>query len=53
MNTIVGRGSKNDFRDFAVLLHATMISWLEMLKAVYLVFTLRPWHKNVIPRQIS
>lgn len=28
--------------------HATVTRWLEILKAIYLVFTLRPWHKNVI-----
>ena len=22
-------------------------NWLEMLEALYMVFTLRPWHKNI------
>lgn len=28
--------------------HATITRWLDVLKAIYLIFTLRPWHKNVI-----
>ncbi|HNZ10814.1 MAG: hypothetical protein BWX99_02085 [Deltaproteobacteria bacterium ADurb.Bin151] len=28
--------------------HATVTRWLDMLKAIYMVFTLRPWHKNII-----
>ena len=28
--------------------HATVSRWLEILKAIYLIFTLRPWHKNII-----
>jgi len=28
--------------------HATISRWLDILKAIYLVFTLRPWHKNII-----
>lgn len=27
--------------------HATITRWLDVLKAIYLIFTLRPWHKNV------
>ncbi|MBN1664543.1 MAG: ATP-binding protein [Deltaproteobacteria bacterium] len=28
--------------------HATITRWLDVLQAIYLVFTLRPWHRNVI-----
>lgn len=28
--------------------HATISRWLDTLKAIYLLFTIRPWHKNVI-----
>jgi len=28
--------------------HATITRWLDVFKALYLVFTLRPWHKNII-----
>jgi uncharacterized protein len=28
--------------------HATISRWLDMLKAIYLVFTIRPWHKNIV-----
>jgi predicted AAA+ superfamily ATPase len=27
--------------------HATVSRWLDVLKSIYLIFTLRPWHKNV------
>jgi uncharacterized protein len=27
--------------------HATIVRWLNILKAIYLIFTLRPWHKNI------
>jgi len=27
--------------------HATITRWLDILKAIYLIFTLRPWHKNI------
>ena len=27
--------------------HATISRWLDILKAIYLIFTLRPWHKNI------
>lgn len=28
--------------------HATISHWLDILKAIYLIFSLRPWHKNII-----
>lgn len=27
--------------------HATVSRWLDILKAIYLIFSLRPWHKNI------
>jgi len=27
--------------------HATITRWLDIFKAIYLIFTLRPWHKNI------
>ncbi len=27
--------------------HATISRWLDILKTIYLIFTLRPWHKNI------
>lgn len=27
--------------------HATVSRWLDILKAIYLIFTLRPWHKHI------
>lgn len=27
--------------------HATISRWLDILKVIYLIFTLRPWHKNI------
>ena len=27
--------------------HATITRWLDILKAIYLIFTLHPWHKNI------
>lgn len=27
--------------------HATISRWLDVLKSIYLIFTLRPWHKNI------
>jgi predicted AAA+ superfamily ATPase len=27
--------------------HATISRWLDILKAIYLIFTLRPWYKNI------
>jgi predicted AAA+ superfamily ATPase len=27
--------------------HTTVVNWIEILKELYLVFTIRPWHKNI------
>jgi predicted AAA+ superfamily ATPase len=40
--------SVNSIREDIGYHHATISRWIDVLKAIYLVFTLRPWHKNII-----
>ncbi len=39
--------SINSIREDTGYHHATITRWIDMLKTVYLVFTLRPWHKRI------
>lgn len=40
--------SMNSLREDIGCHHQTVIHWLEALKELYLVFTLRPWHLNIL-----
>ena len=40
--------SVNSIREDTGYHHATISRWLDVLKAIYLVFVLRPWHKNIV-----
>jgi predicted AAA+ superfamily ATPase len=40
--------SINSLREDIGCHHQTLIHWLEVLKELYLVFTLRPWHRNIL-----
>jgi predicted AAA+ superfamily ATPase len=39
--------SINSLREDIGTHHSTLVNWLEILKELYLIFTIRPWHKNV------
>ncbi len=39
--------SVNSIREDIDYHHTTISRWIEALKTIYLVFTIRPWHKNV------
>jgi hypothetical protein len=39
--------SVNSLREDFGAHHSTLVNWLEILKELYLIFTIRPWHKNV------
>jgi predicted AAA+ superfamily ATPase len=43
-----GSLSVNSIREDIGYHHATISRWIDVLKAIYLVFTIRPWHKNII-----
>jgi len=40
--------SINSLREDTGCHHATITNWLEILKELYLIFTIRPWHKNIL-----
>ena len=40
--------SVNSIREDTGYHHATISRWIDVLKAIYLVFVLRPWHKNIV-----
>ncbi|MCX5816029.1 MAG: ATP-binding protein [Proteobacteria bacterium] len=40
--------SINSLREDTGYHHATIANWLEILKELYLIFTIRPWHKNIL-----
>lgn len=39
--------SVNSLREDLNCHHSTVLNWLEILKEVYLVFTIRPWHRQI------
>lgn len=39
--------SVNSIKEDTGYHHSTISRWIDVLKAIYLVFTLRPWHKNI------
>jgi len=40
--------SVNALREDTGYHHATIVNWLEILKELYLIFTIRPWQKSII-----
>jgi hypothetical protein len=39
--------SVNSLREDLNFHHSTVVKWIEILKEVYLVFTIRPWHRQI------
>jgi predicted AAA+ superfamily ATPase len=39
--------SVNSLREDLNVHHSTVVKWIEILKEVYLVFTIRPWHRQI------
>ena len=40
--------STNSLREDMGYHHATIANWIEILKELYLVFTIRPWHRAIV-----
>jgi predicted AAA+ superfamily ATPase len=40
--------SINSLREDLNCHHGTIVNWIEILKELYLVFTIRPWHRNIM-----
>jgi predicted AAA+ superfamily ATPase len=40
--------SLNSLREDLSIHHGTIANWLNILQALYLVFTIRPWHQNLL-----
>lgn len=40
--------SINSLREDTGYHHATIVNWLEILKELYLIFTIRPWQKTIV-----
>jgi len=40
--------SINSLREDLGCHHSTIVNWIEILKELYLVFTIRPWHRNIL-----
>ncbi len=40
--------SINSLREDLGYHHSTLVNWINILKELYLVFTIRPWHKNIL-----
>ena len=40
--------SINSLREDLGYHHRTITNWIEILKELYLVFTIRPWHRNIL-----
>jgi predicted AAA+ superfamily ATPase len=40
--------STNSLREDMGYHHATIANWIEVLKELYLVFTIRPWHRAIV-----
>lgn len=39
--------SVNSLREDLSVHHSTIVKWIDVLKEVYLVFTIRPWHRQI------
>ena len=40
--------SINSLREDLGVHHGTLVNWIEVLKELYLIFTIRPWHRNIL-----
>jgi predicted AAA+ superfamily ATPase len=40
--------SINSLREDLGYHHSTLVNWINILRELYLVFTIRPWHKNIL-----
>jgi len=40
--------SINSLREDLGYHHSTLVNWINILKELYLVFTIRPWHKDIL-----
>lgn len=40
--------SINSLREDLGIHHGTLVNWIEVLKELYLIFTIRPWHRNIL-----
>jgi len=40
--------SINSLREDIGYHHSTLVNWINIIKELYLVFTIRPWHKNIL-----
>ncbi|HSB05678.1 MAG TPA: ATP-binding protein [Thermodesulfobacteriota bacterium] len=40
--------SINSLREDLGYHHSTLVNWINIIKELYLVFTLRPWHRNIL-----
>jgi hypothetical protein len=40
--------SINSLREDLGYHHSTLVNWIDILKGLYLVFTIRPWHRNIL-----
>ncbi len=40
--------SINSLREDLGYHHSTLVNWINILKELYLVFTVRPWHRNIL-----
>ena len=40
--------SINSLREDLAYHHSTLVNWINILKELYLVFTVRPWHRNIL-----
>jgi len=40
--------SINSLREDLGYHHSTLVNWINILRELYLIFTIRPWHRNII-----
>jgi len=40
--------SINSLREDLGYHHSTLVNWIDILRELYLVFTIRPWHRNIL-----
>jgi predicted AAA+ superfamily ATPase len=40
--------SINSLREDLGYHHSTLVNWINIIKELYLVFTIRPWHRNIL-----
>ena len=40
--------SINSLREDLGCHHSTLVNWIDILRELYLVFTIRPWHRNIL-----